>query len=64
MTRHHLPLKLVLTITYLLYFRLLLFIDTGFIPELPGVINSLNKFIKEHEQKIHDFGLGINLFNF
>jgi hypothetical protein len=55
MIRCHLSLKLVLIATYLLYFRLPLFIDTDSHSQLLEMISSLNEFIKKYKWK----GLGL-----
>jgi hypothetical protein len=56
--------KPVLTITYLLYIRLPLFIDTGFHSQLSEVVDDLNEFIKEHDGKYMTLVLVPNLFSF
>jgi hypothetical protein len=63
-TRSHLPLKLVLTIAYILYFRFILLVDTGSHSQLPGVTSSLNEFIKEHERKESSLGLTLRTAQF
>jgi hypothetical protein len=55
-----LTLKLVLVIAHLMYFRLILCIDSDFYSQLPGVINSLNEFIKQYEWKVSPFGLDLD----
>jgi hypothetical protein len=52
MVPRELSLKLIFTITYLIYFRLPLFIDTGSHLQLPGVISSLNEFVEEYKEKL------------
>jgi hypothetical protein len=61
MTRHSLPLKLVLIIVYLLYFRLLLFIDTDSYLQLPEVINSLIRFENQQNGKLYSLGINLQL---
>ena len=64
MTQHHLPLKLVLTATCLLYINLPLFIVPDSYSQLPEVIKSLDEFVTKHEKKLPSFGLDPRNFEF